>query len=195
MGLKQVFDETQRYLQIYWHPDHIHPKPNYYKAASGVVNIAGAIVYGASSASILGRTLGGAGAIAQALSYYSTNLLPQDAGTYYPPLPTHHHQPQTIGASHQQLTHTLHEATDEDGNNLQPRRTNHVDQPGNPESMSVTPLGSTTLAHAAAMRPTGRKIKINKSSSTQSNSSYADRSLSETVTYGKHPQRQRRNSL
>ncbi|WP_221889433.1 hypothetical protein, partial [Streptomyces sp. WAC 01325] len=78
--LKQIIDETQHYLQIYWHPEDIHPKPNYYKAASGALNLAGAIGYGASSAGILGPTLGGASAIAQGLSYYTTTLLPQDAG-------------------------------------------------------------------------------------------------------------------
>ncbi|GAB2835269.1 hypothetical protein [Streptomyces daliensis] len=90
VGLKQVADEAGHAWQIYWHPDHIHPKPNYYKAASGVVNVVGAAVYGASSAGALSPALGGAGAIAQGVSYYAAKLLPQDAGTYYPPLPTHH---------------------------------------------------------------------------------------------------------
>ncbi|MFJ4685842.1 hypothetical protein [Streptomyces sp. NPDC088789] len=98
VGLKQVIDEAQRHLRIHWDPDHIHPKPNYYKVGSGVINIAGAAVYGASSAGVLSPALGGAGALVQALSYYTTKLLPQDAGTYYPPLPVH--RPVSPGAPH-----------------------------------------------------------------------------------------------
>ncbi|MFD9286686.1 hypothetical protein ACFWD7_58260 [Streptomyces mirabilis] len=194
VGLKQVIDETQRYLQIYWHPDHIHPKPNYYKAASGVVNIAGATIYGASSAGILGPTLGGAGAIAQGLSYYTTKLLPQDAGTYYPPLPVHHHQRHST--SPQMLPRPTSEIVDR--NISKPLSGTHAYQPGSP-STAQTPLafpGGTTLARAAAMRPEGHENQTNERSAAQTvNDPYASRLRPGAVAHRNGAQRPRRNSL
>ncbi len=194
VGLKQVIEETQRCLQIYWHPDHIHPKPNYYKAASGVVNIAGATVYGASSAGILGPTLGGAGAIAQGLSYYTTTFLPQDAGTYYPPLPTHHHQPHST--SHQMLACPTSERVDR--NISKPLPGTHAYQSGSPSTVQI-PLafpGSTTLARAAAMHPTGHENQTNESRAAQTvNDPYASRLHPGAITHRNGIHRPRRNSL
>ncbi|GAA2637493.1 hypothetical protein [Streptomyces axinellae] len=95
VGLKQTVDESQRFLEIYWHPDQINPKPNYFRLGSGLLNVAGAAAYGASSTGLLSAYVGGAGAIAQGISYYSTQLLPQDAGMYYPALPSHGPAPST----------------------------------------------------------------------------------------------------
>lgn len=97
VGLKQTVDESQRFLEIYWHPDQINPKPNYFRLGSGLLNVAGAAAYGASGTGLLNAYIGGAGAIAQGISYYSTQLLPQDAGMYYPPLPSHAPAPQPPG--------------------------------------------------------------------------------------------------
>ncbi|WP_331740326.1 hypothetical protein OG613_45960 (plasmid) [Streptomyces sp. NBC_00015] len=104
VGLKQVVDEAHRYLRIYWDPDHVHPKPNYYKAGGGMANIAGAAIYGASGVGILGPVAGGAGAIVQGLSYYATKLLPQDAGTHYPSLPVYQRQDEAPGTVHPQIS-------------------------------------------------------------------------------------------
>ena len=98
VGLKQTVDESQRFLEIYWHPDHINPKPNYFRLGSGLLNVAGAAAYGASSMGLLSAHIGGAGAIAQGISYYSTQLLPQDAGMYYPALPSHAPAPHSPAA-------------------------------------------------------------------------------------------------
>ncbi|WP_329538530.1 hypothetical protein OG568_61120 (plasmid) [Streptomyces sp. NBC_01450] len=139
VGLKQVADEAHRYLQIYWDPDHIHPKPNYYKAGSGLVNIAGAAVYGASGVGLLGPVAGSAGAIAQGLSYYATKLLPQDAGTHYPSLPLYHRQDRARGNAHPQTSLPPNEPAEPH------------DQQGAPKTPIPLPERAA-IAGAAAMR-------------------------------------------
>lgn len=151
VGVIQVAGEAQRYVQIYWHPDHIHPKPNYYKAASGLVNVAGAVVYGASSAGVLSPALGGAGAVAQGFSHYAAKLLPQDAGTYYPSLPTHNRQPKAPEEPpHQETRNPAPEPPDSPVIELR----TVPDHPHTPRN-SLTAPSNSAIAEAAVIRVTG----------------------------------------
>nr|WP_157527804.1 hypothetical protein [Kibdelosporangium sp. MJ126-NF4] len=89
-GLNQTATEINRAYQIYRHPEENHPQPNYLRAGNGVLNMAGAALYGASSAGVLNQYVGGVGAVVQGASLVVKQFLRKDTETYYPALPTHH---------------------------------------------------------------------------------------------------------
>ncbi|MFD5065136.1 hypothetical protein [Streptomyces sp. NPDC058394] len=154
VGLQQVVDEAERCLKIYWHPEDAHPNPNYYKIGAGIVNMAGAAVYGAYSAGVLGPVAGGAAAITQGLTYYASNLLPQDAGNYCPPLPTHSQR--TAGSevpSFQMFSHPVPEPGPSQAELRTAAVVGQFAHPDSPQPSSAP--GRPSMAWAAALRVAG----------------------------------------
>ncbi|MFJ6569310.1 hypothetical protein ACIQNU_17980 [Streptomyces sp. NPDC091292] len=171
VGLQQVVNEAERCLKIYWHPNDAHPKPNYYRMGSGFANMAGAAVYGAYSAGILGPVAGGVGAITQGMTYYATNLLPQDAGNYCPPLPVHNSRTADPEALlHQMPAHSI------------PR--------------PATAPGSTAMAEVAALRVAGYENHGPREGSAEAhNASKANQPYVRTAVNGNSAHHSRRATI